>query len=555
MISSAAADGEEKTLPNDNLDTTNTAETSLVLSTELLQKCRHLLEELDTFQSLLHKKLRNPQVVEARQLRSNVASELRALEKLNRQAEDAVKSASTSTSTTATTAAAGPAPDQDLAESRLIHALRSSNLPFYEAVWAVAKRSCTGLVAFGKRFYWDDEDGSGGVTDDGVKGKSKPSKDKRKSVFVDIIADDGEEWVKVSTISESRLLFEMAEKGWEMDDSDLSSGDEDGQERTILRNDWNSEEQDDENEIELIKLARDAKKAASATRVRYRHPRVRFVLPKIEEGKFGDIDSVLSEIRSHGITVECRESEKDTSTVPKLLVSKDEPALSHLLPHPFIRFTSTLNVDCTLLLALVSDLSHSQSISPLPTHHKAIVRQIEIEREQPLLPAELWPAMSGHDLVCTEEAAKRMCEIVSIIGTDTEKMRTRILMGDSPFESETREATLERFQELSDYQVPAQWRIPITVVDAKTIIDTARKHAKLPSVVQNAAEILSDINYSVFLYGWITGLTTITSNRTVAKQIEATVESHRNGDDSLEGPPVWVCDTARSLIGKEKDRK
>lgn len=554
MISSDAANGEEKTSLNDNLDTTNTAETSLVLSTELLQKCRHLLEELDTFQSLLHKKLRNPQVVEARQLRSNVASELRALEKLNRQAQDAVESASTFKSTTT---AAGPAPDQDLAESRLIHALRSSNLPFYEAVWAVAKRSCTGLVAFGKRFYWDDEDGSGGVIDDGVKGKSKPSKDKRKSVFVDIIADDGEEWVKVSTISESRLLFEMAEKGWEMDDdSDLSSGDEeDGQERTILRNDGNSVEQDDENEIELIKLARDAKKAASATRVRYRHPRVRFVLPKIEEGKFGDIDGVLSEIRSHGITVECRESEKDTSTVPKLLVSKDKPALPHLLPHPFIRFTSTLNVDCTLLLALVSDLSHSQTISPLPTHHKAIVRQIEIEREQPLLPAELWPAMSGHDLVCTEEAAKRMCEIVSIIGTDTEKMRTRILMGDSPFENETREATLERFQELSDYQVPAQWRIPITVVDAKTVIDTARKHTKLPSVVQNVAEILSDINYSVFLYGWVTGLTTITSNRTVAKQIEATVESHRNGDDSLEGPPVWVCDTARSLIGKEKDRK
>lgn len=77
----------------------------------------------------------------------------------------------------------------------------------------------------------------------------------------------------------------------------------------------------------------------------------------------------------------------------------------------------------------------------------------------------------------------------------------------------------------------------------------------LAPVSRKVATILSDINYSVFMYGWSTGVTTISSNRTVVKQIEATIEDHRNGDEGLEGPLVWVCDTARSLAGKDKDRK
>lgn len=565
---------EEKRRQNEE---ENPPETSLALSTNLLNKCRRLLAELDAFQSQLQKTLRNPQLVEIRQLRSSVVSELRALEKLAGQVVESSSSSSSTSGTGADDTGTGTSTitTANEAESRLVHALRSSNLPFYEAVWTIAKRSCTGLVAFGKRFYWDDGDsGSGtsvsstmggkgeeeGEADGGgakkkKKEKKRAGKDKRKSVFVDIVADDGEEWVKVSTISETRLLFEMAKKGWERDDdTDFSSGEEyERGDRTVLRN--TEDEDDDEGEIELIKLAREMRKASAATRVGYRHPRVRFVIPKVEEGRAADIDDILNEIRANGITVECGESTTDATTELESQVPADELDLSHLLPKPFKRFTFTLNVDCTLLLALVSDLSHSKSIAPLPSHHKAIVRQIEIERQQPLLPAELWPAMDGYELICTEEAARRMREIVDIIGTDTEKKRTEILMGDPPFATCDRDAALGKFQELSDYQVPAQWRIPIRVVETKTVIDMGWKQGRLPPIAHKVAEILSDINYSVFLYGWATGLMTISSNRTVVRQIEATVEKHRDGDDNLEGPLVWVCDTARSLIGKEKDRK
>jgi hypothetical protein len=404
------------------------------------------------------------------------------------------------------------------------------------------------LVAFGKRFYWDTVAGGG---DGGDGGKKRPNKDKRKSVFVDIIADNGQEWVKVSTISETRLLFEMAKKGWE-GESDA----EPGEERTVLRNyDDHGDSDSDDDEIELVKLASDMRKAANCARVNYRHPRLRLVIPKIEEGESREIGDLLKVIRSYGVTVQCGEGALAFEASVGKGNSTAQEDLCQLLPTPFKSFTSTLNVDCTLLLALVSDLSHFKNIAPSPAYHRAIIRQLEFERERPLLTTELWPAMDGRDLVCTEEAARRMRDIVDTIGTDTEKRRTEIILGGPPLKSRETESVIQKFQELSDYEIPQQLKLPIKTVEAKSMIDSGIEHAKLPPVSHKVAEILSDINHSVFFYGWVTGMTTISSNRTVVKQIEAIVEQHRNGDEDLEGPSIWVCDTARSLIGKDKGRK
>jgi hypothetical protein len=526
--------------------------TSTALSAQLNQECKHLLSQIDTYQSLLASTLRNPQLVEVRQFRSSVASELKMLEKLGRQIEEAIGDTTLGPETSQMEDGVTVSRDPDL-EMRLVHALRSSNLPFYQAVWRIASGSCSGLVALGKRFYWDGEtkaserksaSGKGKGKDGPAQPEKKPNKDKRKSVFVDIVADDGEEWVKVSTISENRLLFEMAKKGWE-GDSDEDEWSDGGKGRTVLRNFDEDEDEDDDDELELIKLARDLRKASDATRVRYRHPRLRVVIPKIEEGSVPEIDAVLNEMRSYGIRVDCQGS----------LPAETRTGLAHLLPQPFKNFTSTLNVDCTLLLALVSDLSHIKDIPLSPHFHRAIVRQIEVEREKPLLTSELWPAMDGRELVSTTEAAVRFQEIVETIGTETEKSRTRMLLGDPPYERFDREAILQKFQELSDYQVPADWKLPIKVVEAQQVIDAAKTQGKLHPVVHEVGKGLSDINYSVFLYGWVTGLTTISSNRTIDKQIEVTIEENREGDDSLGGPDVWICDTARSLVGKDKDRK
>ncbi|OJD17894.1 hypothetical protein AJ78_02066 [Emergomyces pasteurianus Ep9510] len=564
-------------------------QTSKALAASLLEDCNTLLSELTFLQSHLAA-IDKPNAVELRQFKSFVQSELKSLKKL---AELAAK--------TNTPVDARPADEdddeagQDEAEIRVLHSLRSSNLPFYSSVWSVGKSTCTGLVAFSKRFYWykfkstasysfrgDMTEGSVTPTSTMDLERSIPglhvSADAQKaveenlnkaglqkrSVLVDIVADNGEEWVKVSTVTPSRLLFELAKRGWEMG---YDSTSEDGEEHEAgafrLQNEDDASDDEDEDAIELVRLATDMKKAAALVRVRYKHPRIRFVLPKIVEGKIPEVDAIVKDIRKTGVTVECSTDAQEEIKLPAAGTEKDtrqnqlktmENLLPTLLPNPHPHMTPTLNVDCTLLLALVSDLSHFHSIDPSSGHHPAIVRQIELEAKQPLVSSELWPAMGDRQLVCTEEAAKRMYEIVETIGTASEKKRTKLMMGESDIIFD-REDLISQFQALSDHKVPLDWKIPIRMVNAHTEIERGWEDGGLPPVARKIASQLSDINTSVFLYGWATNLMTISSNRTVAKQIEVLIEENRNGDDDLAGPLVWVCDTARSLVGKDSNRK
>ncbi|KAJ5719402.1 hypothetical protein N7493_007857 [Penicillium malachiteum] len=559
--------------PSSECSNTSHDKASTKVSARLHQQCVDLLTEVDAFRSLLETNLRNPQLVEVRQFRSNVNSELKMLQKLEQKLTVQIKNQRTSeekgveADNEADQSGEEGQPNKELSSSqqigdgksdnidheiemRLVHALRSSNMPFYQAVWDIASNSCEGLLAMGKRFYWDHEFETNRVGKGSGGGDKQANKDKRKSVFVDIVAADGAEWVKVSTISESRLLFEMAKKGWEAESEDDFSDSDDKRpaKRTILRNFDGDDpgEDDDDDEMELIKLARDLRKAANATRVRYKHPQVRLVLPKIGEGSVPEIDDILAELRSYGIQVECQAN---------LTPRQGKSDLTRLLPQPFKNFTPTLNVDCTLLLAMVSDLSHIKDITILPSFHRAIVRQIEVEKDMPLLPSELWPSMGSHELICASEAAVRMREIVELIGSTTEKARMDILMESPASYGVDRKTLIERFQALSDHTVPTDWAIPVKIVDAQPEIESCLAEKKLPSVADDVADGLSDINYSVFMYGWVKDMTTITSNRTIDKQIETTIEKNRNDDESIEGPHVWVCDTARSLVGKDKGRK
>ena len=76
-------------------------------------------------------------------------------------------------------------------------------------MWDAAKQT-TGLVTFNKRFYW------GNSTSRDLKRQGKP---KKRGALVDIVAQDGEQWIKVSTVTEKRLLFELAKQGWEFSGS------------------------------------------------------------------------------------------------------------------------------------------------------------------------------------------------------------------------------------------------------------------------------------------------------------------------------------------------
>lgn len=568
----------------------NRTQTSQELASSLLEECNKLLSEISAFQSYLVT-LGKPNLVELRQFKSIVQSELKSLQRLAARADEAAAEDAEDAAGTPQYTANIRAQEQNRghekdveesdeeylgqAELKVVHSLRSSNFPFYANVWRTAKTTCTGLISLNKKFYFykpmKGQCMQGGykdlevdIDDLKIKSNSKPGveetvpKMRKRGVLIDIVADNGQEWVKVSTVTPNRLLFDLAKQGWEIGlNSDSEDNEGSNTASTSGKNDYDSEDEDDM--IELLKLAVDMKKAAAEVRVRYKHPRVRLVLPKIVEGQIAEIDKVIRKVRMVGVTVECATAE--TSGLDFMVnrsgsVNNTDDAgsvFSSLLPSPFPPMTSTLNVDCTLLLAFVSDLSHARDLRCMPSYHPAINRQIELEAEKPLLLSELWPAAGDRNLVCTTRAAKRMREIVDTIGTPREKERTRLLMGEANDASD-REALISQFQKLSDYTIPLEWKLPIKVVDAQDDIDRGWKDGSLPSITCKIAQKLSDINRSVFLYGWAAGLTTVSSNRTVVKQIETWVEEERGDDDEVCGPTVWVCDTARSLIGKDSSR-
>jgi hypothetical protein len=414
-------------------------------------------------------------------------------------------------------------------------------------VWTAA-RSSRGLVTFNKRFYWEIPE---------KKNRNGAPRRKKHSALVDIVAEEGAEWIKVSTITENRLLFEKAKAGWEGADSDSEGEDESQDGGKVLANgashefeepcvDDSSDDEDDK--VELLKTALDLQKASRKVRIRYKHPRIRFVLPNIIEHHDPAIDAILASIRETGATIQCG---TQLSSIPDTIngatsgISHPFP-LEHILPDPLANLTPTLNIDCTILLALVSDLSHS-AIYPTPTLHRAIRRQIALEADEKLLTSSLYPVMVGRELLCTAPAAKRMREIVQTIGTPGERIRTELLLGEGTTGEGKSAAKLRAaFAEQSIYPVPDDWRLPIKVQEGKYDLEN------LPTVAKKLEDALTEINRSVFLWGWERGIVTVSSNRAVAKTVEGIVDAE---EGEVEGPAMWLCATARSLVGKEKGRR
>ena len=470
---------------------------------DLISRAKTLLSELEILRTRL-RDLRQEGSVEIAHYRGVVSSEVSMLERL--QAKPSTRASA--------------------------HIARSSNLPFLENVWSNAKKS-KNLVALQKRIFfnrnWTDSSSvhyrSVATANEGGK-KKKGGKD--NAIIVDSITEGGRNWAKVSLVTNTRIVFDLAKQGW---DSGGSEDDEDG----FVAFGANDDE-DDDRDIPLLKTAKELMKAAAQVRVHTRQPVVHLILPRVELGVTTEVDDVIEKCRATGVVVFCGE---DLTPVPPL-----EEALQIMAPDPMRKFSEVVNIDCTILLALVSDFSHAR-VTKEPWFHRALQRQVEIEDNENLLPSLLYPALGSHEMVCTEEAAKRMREIVATIGTPSEKARTALMMGDD--ESKTRQELIDEMQQWSAYPVPNHWALPIKAVDKEQ--DNCM--SSLPSQALAAGEEMTSINHSVFLYGWASGRTTITSNRIVVKLIERKLDEEHDLDDSV-WPSIWLCPTARSLVGKEK---
>ncbi|KAF7930559.1 uncharacterized protein EAE98_004959 [Botrytis deweyae] len=460
---------------------------------DLLQKSQNLMTELEQFKALL-KERKQDKTVELRHFSTNLQSEIKSLTRLA---------------------------NLDPEDEKVAHTVSSSNFPFYSAVWNTAK-GCKGITALRKRFFWTT-----GQTLLKSKRGDLSAQSNIKSVEVDVVAGEDLEWVKVNTITARRMIFDLAKAGWAEDDST------DDEDENFARLD-----SDDESEG-LLKQAKLLVEASKLARTKYRYPTVRMVLPRITRDCPKQVASVLQEIRALGVTVQIFED------IPTSL--EISTVLQRMVVDPFEKFSETLNVDCTMIFAFISDLSHGQ-VESKDWHHRFLIKQMEMESEDQLLPSIVWPACGARKLICTREAVARAQEIIDTIGTDTEKKRMELIFGFN--HESTRDKLAEEFQKLSEYSIPLEWQLPISIVD----VDVTIIKSELPNVVYDVSKVLTGVNQSVFLYGWASRLTTISSNRVVAKEIEATIEANRGSVD-VQGPDIWLSPMARSLVGKEKQRR
>ena len=439
--------------------------------------------------------------------------------------------------------------EADQESEKTIHMLKSTNLFFYKAIWEAAKGS-QALVTFHKRFYCGEQ----------PTRRAKRS-ERSKAVLVDIVARDGTEWIKVSTVNEDRLLREIEKARWELaESSDEGSAedepDADAKKASSLKLD-SSPLQDEYDRMDLVRSTADLIEASRSNRLHYESPRVRLVLPKISVSPPEQLSPLFDRLRAKGVLI-------DYTTTPTTGIEDlNSHVFPNLLPSPHPLMTSTVNIDCTILLALVSDLSYAEDHPVHPSFNEAIRRQIELEKQDHLLPLSLWPALAGKELVCTAEAEIRMREIVDTIGTPSERIRTDLIMGSRPSPAADGQTLMTpaadpsdlraRLQQHSDFPVPDTFRIPIAIKHAPSDEEISSEIEKgiLPAIATQVAADLTPINKSVFMFGWVHGCTTASSNRAVVKAMERMIEKHEPG---WKGPEVWLREPARSLIGKEKER-
>jgi hypothetical protein len=414
--------------------------------------------------------------------------------------------------------------------------LECSNVYSLETAWDVVKR-CSGVEQLTSRFSLHASLGQNIpcplCTSQGKRRcPPKGRQDNKSVVHVDAVVNGGAEWLRVMGIDERRLLHEMAEMGW----------------------DWSAEDESDDDgdcDVPVAETVRQLVAAARVNRLNYRPPRLHIVFTRIAEGSNPEIDRLIRKLRAiprQGVEVQI---DCSNSTFLKTPPPSLQTALQNLVAQDLSSITPTVNLDCSILVALASDVTHSD-IDIQPWHRRDVVFQIREEAELgSSLVKSLYPVLRSRGLVCTARAAQRFWEIVDTIATTAEAARAEILLPKAGGTEKTSEELVAELQALSDHPVDPNLRLPIDVVKADLPDDlTAHFEAKgLPKSAEFVSPILSELNRDIYLYGWVHQITTMTANNSLAKQIRLVVEEHRKDDDEA-GPNIWVFPFTRALATK-----
>ncbi|KAF4966669.1 hypothetical protein FSARC_5658 [Fusarium sarcochroum] len=356
-------------------------------------------------------------------------------------------------------------------------------------------------------------------------------------VEVDVV-QGGREWIAVKAISRDRLARQMNDCGWGWGDHDL--GDK------VDEDEWE--------DAPLAKYARRLVTAARMNRCEYQFPRIRLILSNLGRGE-KELDILLDQLEHMDPLVEVIIEDQNSAFVTMPTPPLDV-AIDNLVGDELASLTPTINLDHTILIGLISDLTHL-NLEPQPWQSRTTRAQIEEENahEDGLMARVLYPVLAGRKLVCTREAAAHFHDVLQTVGTDTERERGRLLI---PEGDKTPDMPLEtirqRFQQLSVHSLPSNVQIPITIIDepwGMEDITNAVAKGTLPQVAQDVAHssAFKSSKLSIFMYGWASGLTTVTSNKEVRGHIRTWVEAHRKNDEEI-GPQIWRVDVTRNLLAK-----
>lgn len=404
--------------------------------------------------------------------------------------------------------------------------------------WAILKR-CHSFVALNQGFQGSSkEDRKREMARRGVSSGDKQKMHRvmkeQGRVEVDVV-DGGREWIVMKSLGRDRLARQMTDCGWEW--GEHKRGD------VVGRDEWE--------DVPLVKVVARVVAAARRNRCEYRVPRIRVILTSLARGE-EEFDVLLEQIEKMDPSAKII---IDDMNGPFLKTPPPDPqtAIDNLLGDEHEGLTPTLNMDHTILIDLISDITHAK-LEPQPWQTQTTSWQIEEENGQEggIMAKTLYPLLRGRALVCTMEGAEHFHEVLKTVGTETERRRGRLIV---PFDEEARGLSIsqirEEFQALSIHALPADITLPITILPSQPPTPTLIKTGHLPPV---AAEIERRSGWkpsklSIFTYGWASGTVTLTSNREIRGQMKTMVEEWGTTGEER-GPGIWKVNATRNLLAK-----
>ncbi|KAK7063653.1 hypothetical protein R3P38DRAFT_2756529 [Favolaschia claudopus] len=182
------------------------------------------------------------------------------------------------------------------------------------------------------------------------KGAKRPP-----STKVDVVADNGRRWIRINTIKNAGILAELREIDSYLTDSESDLDSDDPDYRPSLAQ--------TEFDNSILQMGRGLIEAANANPIGGEPPRVTLRLTRLDLSPFranGEpndhrIAHTVQCLRDMGIDVEL--GERQERDIPLSLLKSPTPPQGPLQP------TRQINLDLSVLLALVSDVTHS----PLPS--------------------------------------------------------------------------------------------------------------------------------------------------------------------------------------------